>query len=43
LLADHAPDDVATADPSGLWRGVLRRQGGRIAMFALAPEDPSTN
>jgi putative transcriptional regulator len=43
LLADHAPDDIATADPGGLWRGVLRRQGGRMAMFALAPDDPSTN
>ena len=35
--------DPFTADPSQLWQRVLRRQGGRTAMFASAPEDPSTN
>ena len=40
---DLDPDDPFTADPSQLWQRVLRRQGGRTAMFASAPEDPSTN
>lgn len=43
LVLDRAADDVATSDPSELWRTVLRRQPGRVAMFALAPEDPSLN
>jgi putative transcriptional regulator len=43
LVLDLEPDDPFTADPSDLWVQVLRRQGGRTAMFALAPEDPSTN
>jgi putative transcriptional regulator len=37
------PSDPFTPDPSRLWQQVLRRQGGRTAMFASAPEDPSTN
>ncbi len=36
-------DDVFDADPDGLWRAVLRRQGGRIAWVANAPDDLSTN
>ena len=43
LVVDLAPDDPFSTDPSTLWRTVLRRQGGRAAMFASAPEDPSTN
>jgi putative transcriptional regulator len=43
LVLDLLPDDPFSADPSTLWRMVLRRQGGRIAMLATAPEDPSTN
>jgi putative transcriptional regulator len=43
LVLDLDPEDPFTADPSQLWAHVLRRQGGRTAMFALAPEDPSTN
>ncbi len=30
-------------DPAGLWRQVLRRQGGRLAMFAYFPLDPAVN
>ena len=30
-------------DPEQLWREVLRRQRGRVAMFANYPEDPETN
>lgn len=43
LVVDLAPDDPFCTDPSQLWPVVLRRQGGRVAMFASAPEDPSTN
>jgi putative transcriptional regulator len=43
LVVDRLSDDPFSTDPSSLWRGVLRRQGGRVAMFASAPEDPSTN
>lgn len=43
LVLDLAPEDPFTPDPSQLWTRVLRRQRGTTAMFALAPEDPSTN
>lgn len=43
LVLDLLPDDPFSSDPSQLWQRVLRRQGGRVAMFASAPEDPSTN
>jgi putative transcriptional regulator len=43
LVVDRLPEDPFSGDPSNLWRAVLRRQGGRMAMFASAPEDPSTN
>lgn len=37
------PSDAFVADPSGLWRAVLRRQGGDLAMVATFPDDPSWN
>jgi putative transcriptional regulator len=43
FVVDAAPDDVFTADPGRLWASVLRRQGGRVAMFATAPPHPSQN
>lgn len=43
LVVDRLPGDVFSSDPANLWRAVLRRQGGRLAIFALAPDDPSTN
>ncbi len=43
FVIDVAPDDVFTSDPDRLWASVLRRQGGRLAMFASAPPHPSTN
>lgn len=36
-------DDVMSSDPRGLWREVLRRQGGFLASLAAFPEDPSVN
>ena len=35
--------DVFTARPDLLWRAVLRRQGGRLAWLADAPDDLSSN
>ena len=35
--------DVFGAQPGALWADVLRRQPGRTAWFATAPEDPTTN
>ena len=42
-LADAGPDDVLCAEPEGLWRSVLRRQGGRSASLGLFPDDPRVN
>ena len=35
--------DVLSHDPEGLWRRVLRRQGGWLAVLALYPTDLSSN
>jgi putative transcriptional regulator len=35
--------DAFTADPEGLWRAVLRRQGGDLALVSTYPEDPTQN
>jgi putative transcriptional regulator len=37
------PADVFTPEPSALWRNVLRRQRGHLALFAHCPGDPSVN
>jgi hypothetical protein len=39
------PDDLLTSDPAGLWRAVLRRQGGDLAMSANYPlgDGPAVN
>jgi putative transcriptional regulator len=36
-------EDIFTADPGGLWRSVLERKGGRYAVMARMPYDPSMN
>jgi putative transcriptional regulator len=36
-------NDVFSPVPYDLWRAVIRRQGGRIAWIANAPDDLSTN
>jgi len=43
MVFDATVDDVFTADPTQLWRRVLRRQGGRLAWIANAPDDLSAN
>jgi len=37
------PDDVLCVEPEGLWRSVMRRQGGRLASQGLYPDDLSAN
>lgn len=43
LVLDAEADDVFAATPRDLWRSVLRRQGGRLAWLATAPDDLSAN
>jgi putative transcriptional regulator len=43
LVLDPDPMDLFTDRPDSLWRDVLRRQGGRLAWLATAPDDLSTN
>ena len=38
-----AREDPFAPSPERLWRDVLRRQRGETAMFALFPDDASTN
>jgi putative transcriptional regulator len=37
------PGDVFAPDPATMWRAVLRRQGGKVAMLAHFPAHPSLN
>jgi putative transcriptional regulator len=42
VFAGHSTD--VFADPGGdLWREVLRRQGGTVALLATYPDDPRLN
>jgi putative transcriptional regulator len=43
FVVDARPDDLFTPEPEALWREVLRRQPGKLAMFAYFPEDPTLN
>ena len=43
LVLDAEPNDVFDDQPDDLWRTVLRRQGGRLAWLADAPDDLSAN
>jgi putative transcriptional regulator len=43
LVEAARPDDVFTAEPSGLWSAVVRRKGPRYRLMATMPLDPSTN
>lgn len=40
---DSREEDIFTADPAGLWRRVLRRQGGTPALLSTWPQDPQMN
>lgn len=37
------PGDALTPEPATLWRRVLRRQGGALAIVSTFPDDPSLN
>jgi putative transcriptional regulator len=45
FVVDALPGDLLTSDPAGLWRAVLRRQGGDLAVAANYPlgEGPALN
>jgi putative transcriptional regulator len=43
FAVDALPSDPFASEPSALWSTVLRRQRGRIAIFATCPADPSVN
>lgn len=42
-VVDAEPGDVFSADPTTLWRTVLRRQGGDLALLSTYAEDPTLN
>lgn len=43
FVVDFEPGDPFAADPETLWRRVLRRQQGKLAIFAYFPEQPGAN
>lgn len=43
ILEPALDEDVFAETPEGLWSSVLRRKGGRFAMLAMMPVDPSLN
>ncbi len=43
LVLDARPEDVLCDDPNTLWRQVLARQGGDLALLSYCPPDPSSN
>lgn len=43
FVVEATEADVFTRSPQTLWRDVLRRQTGKLAMFAYAPADPAVN
>jgi putative transcriptional regulator len=43
MVLPAEPEDLFTPQPEHLWRDVLRRQGGRIAWVANAPDDLELN
>jgi putative transcriptional regulator len=43
FVVSTRPSDAFSRDPEQLWRDVLRRQRGRVAMFANYPDDVTVN
>ena len=43
LVLPARASDIFSVEPDGLWREVLRRQGGALAVLALLPDDPRVN
>ena len=42
-ILEASPDDAFCDDPDELWKQVLRRQGGSLALVAAYPDDPMLN
>jgi len=42
-VLDAVAEDAFTSEPSRLWKQVLRRQGGDLALFATYSAEPSLN
>jgi putative transcriptional regulator len=42
-VVDAAPGDAFSLAPETLWRAVLRRQRGELAMVSTYPDDPTLN
>lgn len=42
-VVDADPEDALSSQPAGLWRFVLKRQGGKLSLVANFPPDPSMN
>ncbi|MDH6226705.1 putative transcriptional regulator [Streptomyces sp. MJP52] len=42
-VVESEPGDVSSPAPGRLWRDVLRRQRGELAMIATYPDDPTLN
>ncbi|MGE0601653.1 MAG: YqgE/AlgH family protein [Dehalococcoidia bacterium] len=43
FVVDALEEDIFSNEPEQLWRNILRRQAGNLAMFAWAPKDPAVN
>jgi putative transcriptional regulator len=42
-VLDADPEDALSSQPGGLWRFVLKRQGGHLALVSNFPADPTMN
>ena len=42
-VVEASDEDIFTDDPMGLWKTVLRRQGGELALVSAYPPDPCLN
>jgi len=42
-VVDSRPGDAFVGDPTTLWRSVLRRQAGELALVSTWPDDPTMN
>ncbi len=42
-VVDSRPGDAFAGDPTTLWRAVLRRQAGEVALVSTWPDDPTMN
>jgi putative transcriptional regulator len=42
-VLDADPEDALSSQPGGLWRFVLKRQGGHLALVSNFPSDPTMN